>query len=219
MKDHLHDVKALLATLGIDHEFDSSDVASDSNVMFLMNMALQCLGSIRILVELQQKRSADNARVHAKPNDISNLAIRKVFSSAANRFLNGIVSGKELNDLNPSRHLLESFPNSVSFASSSWLTLQWAVFGSSLEQVQSFPTPSQSISLAVEDGESESTNEAAIFVKAIATSFPDTILEVDREGRTFLHYAARLNSPLIMKTALQVRCPRICMHVKVLMCC
>ena len=100
--------------------------------------------------------------------------------------MSGIVSGVALHDLDPSRHLVESFPNMHSMLSKHWLPMHWAILGN-LDQ--------ENLSLT--------TDEKVKSMKEIASYLPDSSLELDKEGRSYLHYACRLNSQVLVEKALE----------------
>lgn len=107
----------LLNTLGIDPTGDPLD-----NVNELMNVVHQCLGGIRLLM-LTMEKQRRTSMLSALDADESNLwqdkswqywALKKSFRDSVLTVLNVIMSEEELHDLEPSRHIVDSFPDSRS---------------------------------------------------------------------------------------------------------
>lgn len=186
------DLRTLLDTIGVDNEV----LYSDQNVMALMNFALQCLGGIRMITVRQEgMKKADilNSGITEDIKKVSNArtALRNVFGTAVNRMMANINQLTELDDLDPSKHLVESFPNTRSMLEKRWLPLQWGAVGN-IGLVNN-----REIDLRISN------------LNNIAMVFPETINELDREGRSFLHYCCRLESVKLIDRALRITKPPI----------
>ena len=194
MANNLNNLKALFDLLGIDYQSEGL-LCSDTNLHKLMNFSLQCLGGVKYIVSQRNNSERaklisneldhdDTTELYAQQN--SSKYIRQTFSHAVNRYLELIISGKDNEDLDPSKHLIESFPNMNSIGNQDWLPLHWAVLGNNRYKKQNNLIQSTVI------------DDRINAVESISKAFPESINELDKEGRSFLHYACRLDSiPLI----------------------
>lgn len=181
------DVDAVLRMLGLRddvREEDGPSVQSFSNeelIPRLMNITLQCLGTIRSLVVEQEK-----LRIAKDSNDIDGTCRddgagprlqRELFRGAVNTLTDTIVTGQELNQLDPSKDLIESFPCSYQVGSPGWLMLNWTI---------------------TRDGMPPSDDEDENFhmdtIHRVLEYFPDCVNEIDKRGQHYLTYALRTNN-------------------------
>ena len=150
-----------------------------------MNITLQCLGTIRNLVVEQEK-----IRVAKDSNDIDGTCRddgtaqrleRELFRGAVNTMTDTIVTGQDLNQLDPSKDLIESFPCAYQVGRPGWLILNWTI---------------------TRDGMLPTSDEDANFhldtIHRVLKLFPDCVNEIDKKGQHYLTYVLRTNSmPLI----------------------
>jgi ankyrin repeat protein len=220
---------ALLATLGFDH--DSLNIDSDKNLHRLMNMTLQCLGGIRMIITARRKAMASK-RLQAsyidkeiRQEEVSFDAAKKTFCSAVDRILSHISTGMDCDDLDPSKHLIESFPSLHAIGTSRWLPLHWAVLGaraggpsdgfSSCDHPSALTNhPNGSITSSnMSNGilGSSHVDGRLEIVESIAAAYPHFIQQCDSEGRSYLHYACRLDSIDLVTTSLKISRMPICL--------
>jgi hypothetical protein len=178
MVDPLEDVPSFggnrsIKSIGIRHEMISR----------LMNVTLQCLGTIRKLIIENEK-----VRIHYDSTDIDgslrntgedSLLERQIFARAANTMLEGIVQGKELHLSDPMKDLVDSYPWAHTLASPHWLMMNWTLMERHLN---------------AEKSEADHLET----VKRALKYFPNTLAEVDKFGQHYVTYAIRSQSiPLL----------------------
>eukprot|EP01038_Epipyxis_sp_PR26KG_P009439 gene9439-12719_t len=174
---HDKNVESLMNHLGIDCHEDPEIIINE-----LMAFTLHCLGAIRKMV-IEKENSLNQKTANAFNPHMTEIvsikkkmkSLRSSFSFAVNHMLSSIIPAAELSDINPVRHLVESFPDANRIGSSKWCALQWALVGD-----------------IVSNEESE-TQRMQSFID-LADSYSDLKHEVDKEGRTIVHYTARMNS-------------------------
>ncbi len=186
------DVDAVLRMLGLkvdsSNDEDGSSVqpfSRDELIPKLMNITLQCLGTIRSLVVEQEK-----VRISKDCNDIdgtcrddgaANRLQRELFRGAVNTLADTIVTGQDLNQLDPSKDLIESFPCAYQVGRPGWLMLNWTITRDGMP-----PSP----------GEDEHFHLDTIH--RVMKLFPECADEIDKKGQHYLTYALRTNSiPLV----------------------
>eukprot|EP01035_Chromulina_nebulosa_P019480 gene19480-25364_t len=220
--DETIDLRALLDTLGIDHQNNSGEIHSDVNLMALMNVTLQCLGGIRLMV-IKQRREKHALALQQYLNDEkskilddASRALRITFVQAAGKILKRIAKGSANHDIDPSKHLIESFPNMSTIGSKHWLPLQWAVLGEEesltdsydkclpSKEIETINSYNNSFKYYDSDAINKSVDKRLEIIELIGNNYPETIEERDKEGRTFLHYACRLDSVDLIDSALKV---------------
>ncbi len=190
--EHLH---ILCSSLGIDVEGNVLDTISE-----LMNFSLQCLGAIRLLFESLEKDRKMSAILSVDGINKSQIVgqgywgMKSSFSNAVKRYLERIVLSEEPHNLDPARHIIESFPNSAKIGSKEWLAAHWAILGDPC--IHSFS--SQNNYRAVSGFDSR-----VFAIEALGNIMPDCFKEVDKEGRSVLHIAARLDSVDLFEITLQ----------------
>lgn len=199
-------LNSLLDHLGIGHSG-----ADETTCMELMNVTLQCLGGLRVLmVREENKRRAtqaasDNLSRHAagavEGSESSVEAVHSTFVLAVQRMLAAAVAGDDLDDLDPMRHLVESFPNDAGIGTPQWLAIHWAVCapGSIGTSASSFTSTPPSASAA---GNVDVARQVRV-VHALAQGHPTMVNEMDKEGRSILHYASRRNSVALVDCVMQ----------------
>lgn len=183
------------------------DPAGDAlgNINELMNFSLQCLGGIRYLFnKLEAQRKSKMLKSLGNIGPLQELGvhyctIRQVFEYAVKRTLNVIVAADEQISIDPSRHIVESFPNGGTIGKRNWLSVHWAILGDpqlhpydrshfcGANNTAASPLP------AAED-------DQLVILDSLAKILPEAFAETDRDGRSILHIAARLDSiPLFEK--------------------
>lgn len=223
------------------------NVYSERNMMILMNMTLQCLAGVKRIVSRRYKNihactilnhTNDTNAFHKQQQTLD--AISRTFTIAVKRILSRLFTLHENHDLDPAKHLIESFPNQTLFGADNWLAMHWAVLGdidlntlmtkknrkcldlldgcNTQLQLTNAPMHSHSDDKPISHQPKDfSGNKHAIMeeedqcslVKKLALAYPESVTDVDKEGRSFLHYACRINSVEIISTALSVAIPRI----------
>lgn len=104
----------------------------EETLMEVMSIALHCLGAVRVLsTQIEQERQVAWAtsldmQIELERKGFSQWAVRKTFSHAVKRMLNPIVRAQCPHNLDPSRHIIESFPSAIS---PNWMAAHWAVLG------------------------------------------------------------------------------------------
>ena len=196
-------LKALVDHLGIGHEGNDHDT-----LMALMNLTLHCLGGIRILadtIQIEKDAAAAAQDMQQETDEMEcHYAIREIFASAVNRMMFSVLQGKHLNDLDPSRHLVESFPHEHRISNAQWLPIHWAVLGddyfsleSTLETTLHDDHNSNLFCPESPDTDSDCSHRISL-INTVVKSYPHVADQLDTEGRSILHYAARLSSvPLV----------------------
>ena len=92
-----------------------------------------------------------------------------------------ISSGQEIDALDPSKDLIESFPSSYALREPSFLMLQWAI-------------TKDALSLSAQRDEEEEQQFQLDTIHRILEYFPDTISELDKKGQHYMVYVIRSNS-------------------------
>lgn len=248
------------------------------------------IGGVRNIAMKKRKRlEAEKSMNHDSKSfvhDENKLnAITTTFATAVKRHLYYILTVNENHDLDPANHLIESFPNSDTIGTETWLPLHWAMLGdidietltktaiynsgtmdlatpnnilespkdndilnkdhdAAPKQTDTNQTnssnikPSEQLDLKHMDKSSSpdaSSRKLAILTyqntsnksdkqlsyrdksksiheeddrciraKIIASCYPSSITDLDSEGRSYLHYACRLNSVPLLRTALSI---------------
>jgi hypothetical protein len=150
-------LKALLDHVGIEAS-DGINLINEDTLSNLMNFTLQCLGGIRQIVHtLEKERLSKEAvgEIHSRNVTV----LKETFKLAASKFLDATVSGVQINDLDPCRHLLESFPDETKFIDKRWMKLHWAITSYT---------------------DMESPEEKIL---QMASADPESIRELDKEGK------------------------------------
>jgi ankyrin repeat protein len=203
MVEKIHDehLNALCASLGIDIMGSTLDAISE-----LMNFSLQCLGGIRILFEHLENENktqcllnVDGGTTKYSALNEGYWAMKMSFSNAVKRYMDRIVLSEEPHNLDPSRHILESFPNATTIGSREWLSSHWAALGDPGEHpfCLNYDGP-----CLTENADNE-FDKRVFVMKRLGNVMPDCFKEVDKEGRSVLHIAARLDSVKLFETALE----------------
>lgn len=164
------------------------------NTLELMNYTLQCLGGLRLLAKkLESLRninyysSLDNSNSYsAKEYQLK--AVKKIFQVAVNRLMESIISGQDLDNLDPSRHIVESFPRKGKIGSKEWLAGHWCILGDSSQNLYEPQINSESKNI------NPNLDNRIIMARQLKEILPETFLEKDIEDRTILHIASRLDS-------------------------
>jgi hypothetical protein len=160
----------------------------------LMNLSLQCLGAIRILsTDIEQSRKVKwttsiHNQVNIEKDGFAEWALRKTFSFAAKRMIQHIVGANSPHNLDPARHIVESFPMSLAMLNQTWLAAHWAVLGD--PDLHPFHKSTKNQSLA----SIHNPDERISILSCLIPYFPSTLTETDLEGRSVLHIASRLGS-------------------------
>lgn len=202
----------------VDHVGIGQSGKKYETMMELMNLTLQCLGGVRLLaVSAEKERIASIAAGESRDSNQSknpDQAIREVFASAVKRMLFSIILASPLDDLDPSRHLVESFPLSHRIGIPEWLPIHWAVLGDDLygsENSRSDYSPASStlplkpdlsIVESSENIQPDCTDRISV-ITSIVEAHPELAHELDKEGRSILHYAARLSSVPLLKCVMK----------------
>lgn len=196
--DSMRNLKALIDHAGIGQSGNDQET-----LMELMNLTLQCLGGIRIMVDAAQKEkncTAAAAEYHpGKPGVNCDDALRHVFAGAVDRMMLSISKAEPLSDLDPSRHLVESFPHDHRIGSSHWLPIHWAVLGDDLHDVDG---ANKSLPRNDITGGCKYSKRISL-INSIVKAYPSVANQLDREGRSILHYAARLSSVALVECVLK----------------
>ena len=179
-------------------------------LMELMNITMHCLGGIRLLVATAEKERAATraANEFATSGELSaEEAMCTVFAGAVKRMIHAIVLAVPLDDLDPSRHLVESFPYNSKIGTSDWLSIHWAVLGNELydsgvDVPMSNGTVQPSKCTAQETKIHEIAEQVSL-IDTIVKTYPETAQELDKEGRSVLHYASRLSSPSLVECVMK----------------
>lgn len=195
-KQEKEDEKKLTAFLhhvGIDPEGDQM-----GTLMELMNFSLQCIGAVRILaMKIEKARrvawtTSIDKQIDYERVGFAQWSLRKVFSFAAKRILNHVVDAEQVHNLDPSRHIIESFPAVSAVVSHNWLAAHWAILGDpDKHDFTAKPHPEHD---PEHEEEEAADDERLCLLDCLVPYQPSTVREVDSEGRTVLHIAARLHS-------------------------
>lgn len=186
------DVDAVLRMLGLKEEPRNDEEGSsvqqfsrEELIPKLMNITLQCLGTIRSLVVEQEKirvaKDANDIDGTCRDDGTAQRLERELFRGAVNTLTDTIVTGQDLNQLDPSKDLIESFPCAYQIGRPGWLMLNWTI---------------------TRDGMPPTSDEDANFhldtIHRVLKLFPDCVNEIDKKGQHYLTYVLRTNSmPLI----------------------
>lgn len=206
MPQKIADLDSILHHLGIDPSENSLDIISQ-----LMNRTLQCLGSIRLLFEqLEKERISKYTTVINEANlykkkEQEYWAIKKAFAFANDRMIHEIMRSEEIHNLNPARHIIESFPCEESYGKKEWLAAHWTVLGKNNydhpahdeQEDISISTRTTTTTDSMEVVSSQlvtPVDEQIVVLDQLADIYPSSFKEVDKEKRSILHIAARLDS-------------------------
>jgi ankyrin repeat protein len=199
----MHDLDTILHHLGIDPSENTLDI-----ICQLMNCTLQCLGGIRQLFEkLEKERIAQQITAIEEANRFNEQAmeyqsLKRAFSYATDRMSYEINRSQEIHNLNPSRHLVESFPCSESYLKKEWCSAHWTILGDTrFEEVN--------CSVGEHDHTKDTHEEQIIVLDHLSAIMPTSFQETDKEHRSVLHFAARLDSVSLFENVL-----RNCQKVK-----
>jgi ankyrin repeat protein len=175
-----------------------------SNIQELMNFSLQCLGGIRILFQSLEKQR--NSTMLKSLDDISHWqdlgvqywSMKKVFQDSLLRMMQAIMVSDE-QSIDPCRHIVESFPNGSTIGKQNWMAAHWAILGDPSKHTYDVSRKLAPSSLL----QIENVEDDRIFVvNSLAKILPRSFTETDREGRSVLHIAARLDSVLLFESVL-----------------
>mmetsp|Transcript_34622 Transcript_34622/g.32985 ORF Transcript_34622/g.32985 Transcript_34622/m.32985 type:complete len:537 (-) Transcript_34622:447-2057(-) len=168
------DLTYLLDSLGIGQS--GSD---HTTLMELMNFTLHCLGGIRIMVIAAEKeKAAAEAAKFLKIKELEtppDVALRQIFTNAVTTMLSSISSAAPLDELDPAKHLVESYPDLNKIGNSQWMSIHWALLGD------------------------DCFGDRITMIDTIVKAHGEVVDELDREGRSILHYASRLSSVSLVK--------------------
>ena len=167
-------LKILLDHVGVEILEDNKILDIDV-LNHLMNFSLHSLGGVRQLLQLMEKNRLSKLAL-GEAEDGNLPALRETFTQAAYKILEASNNGIQINDLDPSRHLIESFPDETKISDKRWLKLQWAIICN--KQLKS---PLDTLQI-------------------LSSSDPESIKELDKEGRSILHYASRLEDINLLQT-------------------
>jgi ankyrin repeat protein len=176
------------------------------NIQELMNFSLQCMGGIRILFQKLEKQR--NCTLLKSLDGISHWqdlgdqywAMKKVFQDSMLRMMQAIAISDD-QSIDPSRHIVESFPNGATIGKQTWMAAHWATLGDPEKHCYDISRNSSNI---VPNSLSRCTeDDRIVLVNNVAKLLPHSFTETDREGRSVLHIAARLDSVPLFTTVLQ----------------
>jgi hypothetical protein len=158
MDPSLKPLRALLELIGIE-PVDDKHIESIETLEHLIGLTLQCLGGVRQLIHILEKERLSKIAV-GELDDKNFIGIRDTFVHASTKFLEASSSGFGIaNDLDPAKHLIESFPDERKLADTKWLKLHWSILCHN-----KINTPLQSID-------------------AMVRKDPESIKELDRESK------------------------------------
>lgn len=158
MDPSLKSLRALLELIGIE-TVDDKLIESVETLQHLIGLTLQCLGGVRQLIHILEKERLSKLAM-GEPDDRNFIGIRDTFVHAAGKFLEASSGGFGVaNDLDPSKQLIESFPDERKLADTKWAKLHWAILCHN-----KINAPLQSID-------------------AMARVDPESIRELDRESK------------------------------------
>eukprot|EP01031_Cornospumella_fuschlensis_P034720 gene34720-42045_t len=221
LQPDLERLQSFLHHVGIDSDGNRLHI-----LMELMSLCIQSLGAVRILAtDIENSRKADLAARISNHGDLedaelSHWALRKSFSFAAKRMLRHILTAESPHNLDPSRHVVESFPGSADIIRTDWLAAHWAVLGdpdrdyneSCYKHAGNNPScscpnveteTSTSSSSKIEQNEVTASDERPIVLNHLVSCAASAIMEKDIEGRTVLHIASRLPSTALFDCVLK----------------
>jgi ankyrin repeat protein len=193
------------------------------NIQELMNFTLQCLGGIKLLFQkLEQRRKS---KMLMSLDDISEWkdlgvqysVVKKVFGDSVQRMLTCIHATDDLKTMNPSRHIIESFPFGGTIGKQTWLAAHWAILGDpNTNQYDELKCSSNRNKHMVINSSSSNRSDLPLVVSPpiqiddrifvldqLAKILPNAFRDTDREGRSVLHIAARLDSVPLFECALK----------------
>jgi ankyrin repeat protein len=188
----MHDLDTILHHLGIDPSEPRLDI-----ICQLMNCTLQCMGGIRQLFEKLEKERITQQVTAVEGADRFNCrameyqSLKRAFTYATDRMTYEMNRSQEIHNLNPSRHLVESFPNSESYLKKEWCAAHWTILGDTRFEEE---CPVQSVLQKEPDGLKDAHVEQMIVLDYLSIIMPTTFQETDKEHRSVLHFAARLDS-------------------------
>lgn len=202
--DQQSHLQHLCGHLGIDSSGDSL-----GNIHELMNFTLQCLGGIRLL--FQKLESQRKSAMLKSLDDLSEWqglglqywAIKKVFHDGVQRMLQNVLSLDEDFRIDPARHVIESFPNVNSIGKRHWMAAHWAILGDPMLHSYDVPVKSTTSFLNGKIDFKGEFDERIVAVNQLAKIIPESFTETDKEGRSVLHIAARLDSVPLFECALE----------------
>jgi ankyrin repeat protein len=214
-----NDVQAVLTFLGIDlDDFTGNHSAFDDDnrsqetpfstfyqknksnqlrkvINRVMNITLQCLGTVRLLVnELEKIRiSLDCTDTDGsyRDNGVSHLIQRQIFVSAVKTIGDTILVGKDLDYHDPMKDLVDSFPWEFSLKNkdSHWLLLNWSIMSPFLSKLYINDQETSSLILKMEEEKMLSYHS---LIKNILKYYPLSITEIDKFGQHYLSYLIRI---------------------------
>ena len=177
------DVDALLRLVGLRTTSgdDQYDFPREELIQRLMNITLQCLGAIRVLSTEQEKDrvARDSCDIDGTMRDSgkNSLISRIVFSKAVKFMTEVIVTSQDIDQQDPIKDIVETFPWRESLHHENWFMLNWAI-----------------VSDAYMGQEEEDEVGQFSDVKNVIKYFPSTTLEIDKRGQHYMMYAVRTNS-------------------------
>jgi ankyrin repeat protein len=180
----------VLHHLGIDPSENTLDV-----IYQLMNCTLQCLGGIRLLFEkLERERIAQHVTAVEEANQyktqlgLQHWSVKRAFSFATDRMMyeiNRTTTNSEIHNLNPSRHLIESFPNGACYLKKEWLAAHWTILGDARFEEER---------IVSQELKNDQLQEQILVLDNLSSVFPSCFKEADNFCRSVFHFAARLDS-------------------------
>ena len=185
------DVDAVLRLLQLRTDRDEIPLTREETISRLMNITLQCLGTIRALVVEQEK-----IRVSMDVNDIDGTSrddgrttriLRESFRGVVKTVADTIVVGQDIDQLDPMKDLIESFPSAYSLGDPEWLILDWTIAGDGV------PIDSD-----------EECDYRLDCVHNILEHYPDSLNEIDKKGQHHLSYVLRTNSVRLLEDFLRM---------------
>lgn len=109
-----------------------------------------------------------------------------------NTFVDTILSGQEVNQLDPSKDLIESFPLSNKIFESNWLMLQWVITKDGL------PNINNNSNSEIEDDDYQMD-----VISKVIEYYPDCMNELDKKGQHYMVYIIRTNSVYLFNEILK----------------
>jgi ankyrin repeat protein len=161
----------------------------------LMNITLQCLGSIRLLVnELEKIRvSLDCTDIDGTFRDsgTSNLIQRQVFVEAVKTMSDTILVARDLDYHDPMKDLIDSFPWEFTLKNkdSHWLILDWSIMSPFLSKLYTIENETSPIIIKFEK---EKLLNYSTLIKNVLKYYPLSITEIDKFGQHYLSYLIRI---------------------------
>lgn len=172
----------------------------------LMNITLQCLGSIRLLVnELEKIRvSLDTTDIDGTHRDsgTTHYLQRQLFVQAIKTIGDTILVGKDLDYHDPMKDLIDSFPWEYSLTrhtESHWLLLDWALMSPFLSRLYS-PSEDSTQSPLILQLEKDKSLHYTSLIKNILKYYPVSITEIDKFGQHYLSYLIRSADIILANT-------------------